>query len=184
MAAAVAHDPHHAHRQAAAQQHWEDDELSRSAHRHKRALSVSSSNALENFGCFEEVVKSKRVVVLLDYDGTLTPIVNDPGASPSHPPTSSPLLHRPPTHPPLLPSSTHLPKQTLSSSHPPTHPPFPLNTHKTAQAHLPNRTRDILVELAERCVVGIVSGRSLPKVQGFVQVSIHPPTHPPNPSSQ
>lgn len=43
-----------------------------------RNLSVSSSNALDNFGSFEDVIKSKRVVVLLDYDGTLTPIVNDP----------------------------------------------------------------------------------------------------------
>lgn len=45
---------------------------------HMRNLSVSSSNALENFGHFEDVVQSKRVVVLLDYDGTLTPIVSDP----------------------------------------------------------------------------------------------------------
>ena len=43
-----------------------------------RNLSVNSSNALDNFGSFEDVIKSKRVVVLLDYDGTLTPIVNDP----------------------------------------------------------------------------------------------------------
>jgi trehalose-6-phosphatase len=43
-----------------------------------RHLSVSSSNALENFGTFEDVLRTKRVVVLLDYDGTLTPIVNDP----------------------------------------------------------------------------------------------------------
>ncbi|GAB5036137.1 trehalose-6-phosphate phosphatase [Nannochloropsis oceanica] len=101
--------------------HWEkDDDEGEGEGRlpnHKRRLSISSSNALENFECFQDVVKSKRVVVLLDYDGTLTPIVNDP-----------------------------------------------------AKAHLPTGTRDILVELAERCVVGIVSGRSLPKVKGFVQV--------------
>lgn len=71
-----------------------------------RKISVQSSNALEQFDtALEPVLKAKRVVVLLDYDGTLTPIVNDP-----------------------------------------------------AKAHLPSRTRDILVELAERCVVGIVSG--------------------------
>lgn len=71
-----------------------------------RKISVQSSNALEQFdSALEPVLKAKRVVVLLDYDGTLTPIVNDP-----------------------------------------------------AKAHLPSRTRDILVELAERCVVGIVSG--------------------------
>ncbi len=71
-----------------------------------RKISVASSNALEHFGALEAaVLRAKRVVVLLDYDGTLTPIVNDP-----------------------------------------------------SQALLPSRTRDILVELAERCVVGIVSG--------------------------
>lgn len=72
-----------------------------------RKISVDSSNALEHFPALESGVlgKAKRVVVLLDYDGTLTPIVNDP-----------------------------------------------------SQALLPSRTRDILVELAERCVVGIVSG--------------------------
>lgn len=82
-----------------------------------RHLSVSSSNALENFGTFEDVLRTKRVVVLLDYDGTLTPIVNDP-----------------------------------------------------SQALLPSRTRDILTELAELFTVGIVSGRSLQKVRGFVQL--------------
>ena len=71
-----------------------------------RKISVDSSNALEHFDAtLGPVLRAKRVVVLLDYDGTLTPIVNDP-----------------------------------------------------AKALLPSRTRDILVELAERCVVGIVSG--------------------------
>lgn len=45
---------------------------------HMRQLVVSSSNALEHFGHFEEVVRKKHLVVLLDYDGTLTPIVSDP----------------------------------------------------------------------------------------------------------
>jgi len=99
---------------------WEVEEEEKGEGRkpsHKRQLSVSSSNVLDNMGCLEDVVRSKRVVVLLDYDGTLTPIVSDP-----------------------------------------------------AKAWLPAQTRDILVELAERCVVGIVSGRSLLKVKGFVQV--------------
>ena len=44
----------------------------------ERCLSVSGSNALENFSVLEDLLKSRRLVLLLDYDGTLTPIVNDP----------------------------------------------------------------------------------------------------------
>eukprot|EP00903_Cladosiphon_okamuranus_P009996 g9481.t2 len=45
---------------------------------HQRQLSVSSSNALEMFAVMEEVLKHRKLVLLLDYDGTLTPIVEDP----------------------------------------------------------------------------------------------------------
>lgn len=45
---------------------------------HMRQLSISCSNALDNFSYFKTMAKSKKLVVLLDYDGTLTPIVNDP----------------------------------------------------------------------------------------------------------
>lgn len=44
----------------------------------ERCLSVSTSNALENFGKLEDLLQTRRLVLLLDYDGTLTPIVNDP----------------------------------------------------------------------------------------------------------
>lgn len=45
---------------------------------HMRQLSISCSNALDNFAFFQSMTRNKKVVVLLDYDGTLTPIVNDP----------------------------------------------------------------------------------------------------------
>jgi hypothetical protein len=44
----------------------------------ERCLSVSTSNALDNFAVLEALLRSRRLVLLLDYDGTLTPIVNDP----------------------------------------------------------------------------------------------------------
>mmetsp|Transcript_19399 Transcript_19399/g.28725 ORF Transcript_19399/g.28725 Transcript_19399/m.28725 type:complete len:414 (+) Transcript_19399:184-1425(+) len=43
-----------------------------------RDLSLSDNNALGNFQFFEDLLHSKQLVILLDYDGTLTPIVNDP----------------------------------------------------------------------------------------------------------
>eukprot|EP00752_Nemacystus_decipiens_P005687 g5147.t1 len=45
---------------------------------HQRQLSVSSSNALEMFAVMEAVLQHRKLVLLLDYDGTLTPIVKDP----------------------------------------------------------------------------------------------------------
>lgn len=41
-------------------------------------LSISHANALANFDVLKEHFKDHRLVVFLDYDGTLTPIVNDP----------------------------------------------------------------------------------------------------------
>eukprot|EP00611_Tribonema_gayanum_P010071 TRINITY_DN1999_c0_g1_i1.p1 TRINITY_DN1999_c0_g1~~TRINITY_DN1999_c0_g1_i1.p1 ORF type:complete len:497 (+),score=121.49 TRINITY_DN1999_c0_g1_i1:97-1587(+) len=43
-----------------------------------RCLSIGSTNALDHFGVLEELLATRRLVLLLDYDGTLTPIVNDP----------------------------------------------------------------------------------------------------------
>ncbi|CAM9878723.1 unnamed protein product [Scytosiphon promiscuus] len=48
------------------------------APKHQRQLSVSSSNALERFAVIEAVLCHRKLVLLLDYDGTLTPIVKDP----------------------------------------------------------------------------------------------------------
>jgi trehalose-phosphatase len=41
-------------------------------------LSVSNANALENFDELQTRFQNHRLVVFLDYDGTLTPIVSDP----------------------------------------------------------------------------------------------------------
>ncbi|CAM9094298.1 unnamed protein product [Ascophyllum nodosum] len=46
--------------------------------KHQRQLSVSTSNALEMFPVLESFIKQRKLVLLLDYDGTLTPIVKDP----------------------------------------------------------------------------------------------------------
>ncbi|CAM9487459.1 unnamed protein product, partial [Ectocarpus sp. 4 AP-2014] len=46
--------------------------------KYQRQLSVSTSNALESFAILEAVVQYRKLVLLLDYDGTLTPIVKDP----------------------------------------------------------------------------------------------------------
>lgn len=48
-------------------------------YKRERRISVTQSNALDHFGVIESLLKNnKRLVLLLDYDGTLTPIVNDP----------------------------------------------------------------------------------------------------------
>jgi hypothetical protein len=44
----------------------------------ERCLSISSSSALLNFDVLEELLARRRLVLLLDYDGTLTPIVSNP----------------------------------------------------------------------------------------------------------
>ena len=43
-----------------------------------RSLSLGSTNALANFGRVVEDIGDRDVLLLLDYDGTLAPIVNDP----------------------------------------------------------------------------------------------------------
>jgi hypothetical protein len=44
----------------------------------ERCLSVSNSNALDNISVVEDLLMERPLILLLDYDGTLTPIVNDP----------------------------------------------------------------------------------------------------------
>ncbi|GLE07916.1 hypothetical protein PINS_up018745 [Pythium insidiosum] len=51
-----------------------------SASRRSR-LSVSHANALANFDLLAGDLSRHRLVVFLDYDGTLTPIVNDPASA-------------------------------------------------------------------------------------------------------
>lgn len=80
-------------------------------------LSVSQANALTNFEHLREDMRSRRLVIFLDYDGTLTPIVCDP-----------------------------------------------------ASAHLPLDTRATLQRLRARFITGIISGRSLSKIQQFVGI--------------
>ncbi|RLN89655.1 hypothetical protein BBJ28_00003813, partial [Nothophytophthora sp. Chile5] len=46
--------------------------------RASRRLSVTNANALANFSVLQSHFRNHRLVVFLDYDGTLTPIVNDP----------------------------------------------------------------------------------------------------------
>lgn len=84
-----------------------------------KQIAVSSSNALLNFHdiLIPQLQEKKEIIILLDYDGTLTPIVSDP-----------------------------------------------------SKALLPEKTRDILGKLSQLTTVGIVSGRSLEKVQDFVGV--------------
>jgi trehalose-phosphatase len=83
----------------------------------KERLSVSTANALENFGILEEEFRKHQVVVFLDYDGTLTPIVNDPSSA------------------------------TLSS-----------------------KMKGVLKDLHRLFITGVISGRSLPKIQSFVSI--------------
>jgi trehalose-6-phosphatase len=43
-----------------------------------RSLSLTSTNALANFDRVVEDIGDRDLLLLLDYDGTLAPIVNDP----------------------------------------------------------------------------------------------------------
>ena len=64
--------------------------------RAQRTLSHTSSNALDHWHLFKHQMSGRRLVLMLDYDGTLTPIVNDPAKA-------------------FLPESTREMLQTLSS---------------------------------------------------------------------
>mmetsp|Transcript_6510 Transcript_6510/g.19081 ORF Transcript_6510/g.19081 Transcript_6510/m.19081 type:complete len:324 (-) Transcript_6510:282-1253(-) len=81
----------------------------------RRNLSHGSSNALANFESIVAQLQGRQLVVLLDYDGTLTPIVKNP-----------------------------------------------------ARALLSQPMRDLLRQLADHCVTGVVSGRSLEKITRLV----------------
>ncbi|GLD95384.1 hypothetical protein PINS_up004028 [Pythium insidiosum] len=87
-----------------------------SASRRSR-LSVSHANALANFDLLAGDLSRHRLVVFLDYDGTLTPIVNDP-----------------------------------------------------ASARLAPEMRVTLQRLQQQYVTGVISGRSLSKIQQFVNI--------------
>lgn len=80
-------------------------------------LSVSHANALGNFHVLQSHFADHQVVVFLDYDGTLTPIVNDP-----------------------------------------------------ALAKLSPAMRSTLEKLREKFVTGVITGRSLHKIQSFVGI--------------
>ncbi|CAI5737061.1 unnamed protein product [Hyaloperonospora brassicae] len=80
-----------------------------------RRLSVTTANALTNFSALQAQFRAHRLVVFLDYDGTLTPIVNDP-----------------------------------------------------ALALLPPTTKHTLEKLREKFITGVITGRSLDKIQKFV----------------
>jgi hypothetical protein len=80
-------------------------------------LSVSHANALANFDALQAHFSDRQVVVFLDYDGTLTPIVNDP-----------------------------------------------------ALAKLSPAMRATLEKLREKFVTGVITGRSLHKIQSFVGI--------------
>lgn len=80
-------------------------------------LSVSHANALTNFSALQTHFNGRRLVVFLDYDGTLTPIVNDP-----------------------------------------------------AKALLSPAMKETLQQLRERFTTGVISGRSLDKIQNFVSI--------------
>lgn len=97
-----------------------NSELLYTIHRaNMKPIAVSSSNAMVNFENIirPQLAEKKEIIILLDYDGTLTPIVSDP-----------------------------------------------------SKALLPEKTREILGHLSQLTTVGIVSGRSLEKVQDFVGV--------------
>lgn len=115
---------------------------------HMRNLSVSSSNALENFGHFEDVVQSKRVVVLLDYDGTLTPIVSDPSQVRTKLRSIQSVCSRQGGSA----RDSRLSRVRASSVR------LVLFRACCCQALLSDHTRAVLTELAQPFVVGIVSG--------------------------
>ncbi|KAL0589459.1 hypothetical protein ABG067_002363 [Albugo candida] len=83
----------------------------------QRRLSISNANALKHFNTLRSKLENKQVVIFLDYDGTLSPIVNDPLA-----------------------------------------------------AILSPETRQTIAQLNEHFVTGIITGRSLSKIQEFVQL--------------
>ncbi|TMW62879.1 hypothetical protein Poli38472_005497 [Pythium oligandrum] len=85
--------------------------------RRMQRLSVSHANALANFDQFIAALAGRRLVIFLDYDGTLTPIVSDP-----------------------------------------------------ASALLAPETRKILERLHQNFTTGIITGRSLNKIQEFVNI--------------
>lgn len=80
-------------------------------------LSVSNANALANFAQLQERFQNHRLVVFLDYDGTLTPIVSDP-----------------------------------------------------MRALLTTEMRETLEQLRTKFTAGVISGRSLDKIQRFVGI--------------
>ncbi|CAI5744202.1 unnamed protein product [Peronospora destructor] len=82
-----------------------------------RRLSVTNANALANFSELQSRFSDHRLVVFLDYDGTLTPIVNDP-----------------------------------------------------ALAMLSPTMKDTLEKLREKFITGVITGRSLKKIQEFVSI--------------
>ncbi|KAE9029806.1 hypothetical protein PF005_g1463 [Phytophthora fragariae] len=82
-----------------------------------RRLSVTNANALANFGELQTHFRDHRLVVFLDYDGTLTPIVNDP-----------------------------------------------------ALALLSPAMKDTLEKLRQKFITGVITGRSLHKIQKFVSI--------------
>ncbi|KAF4322109.1 hypothetical protein BBO99_00001206 [Phytophthora kernoviae] len=85
--------------------------------RPSRRLSVTNANALANFSVLQARFRDHRLVVFLDYDGTLTPIVNDP-----------------------------------------------------ALALLSPAMKDTLEKLREKFITGVITGRSLHKIQKFVSI--------------
>lgn len=80
-------------------------------------LSISHANALENFSELQALFRNHRLVVFLDYDGTLSPIVSDP-----------------------------------------------------ASALLAPATRETLEKLHGKFTTGVITGRSLDKIQKFVDI--------------
>uniref|UniRef100_M4B4M0 Trehalose 6-phosphate phosphatase n=1 Tax=Hyaloperonospora arabidopsidis (strain Emoy2) TaxID=559515 RepID=M4B4M0_HYAAE len=82
-----------------------------------RRLSVTTANALTNFSELQSHFYGHRLVVFLDYDGTLTPIVNDP-----------------------------------------------------ALALLSPTMKHTLEKLREQFIAGVITGRSLDKIQKFVGI--------------
>ncbi|KAF1773817.1 HAD-like domain [Phytophthora cactorum] len=82
-----------------------------------RRLSVTDANALANFSQLQAHFRDHRLVIFLDYDGTLTPIVNDP-----------------------------------------------------ALALLSPTMKNTLEKLREKFITGVITGRSLDKIQKFVSI--------------
>ncbi|KAG3120048.1 hypothetical protein PI124_g479 [Phytophthora idaei] len=85
--------------------------------RPSRRLSVTNANALANFSQLQAHFRDHRLVIFLDYDGTLTPIVNDP-----------------------------------------------------ALALLSPTMKNTLEKLREKFITGVITGRSLDKIQKFVSI--------------